>query len=83
MADGRLPYRVPQQCPQAVADLIEACTREEPLERPTMTEVYHILKAAANKNTPTTQAITAGSLQLTPQATILASRNDSAMEAAD
>ena len=67
--------RVPEQCPRAVADLVDACTQEDPGQRPTMTQVYHILKAAANENTPSAQALTGSSVQL-------ASRNDSANEAA-
>ena len=74
--------RVPEQCPEAVADLVDACTREDPQQRPTMQEVYHILKAAANEPTPYPCAPdTTGSSGSVQMSQILASRNDSAMEA--
>ena len=37
--------RVPAECPQWVADLIESCMQQDPAQRPTSREVYQQLSA--------------------------------------
>ena len=51
--------RVPEQCPQAVSDLVEACTQKDPAQRPDIKQAYHILKEAANAQCPDLAAETA------------------------
>ncbi len=41
-----LQCRVPEECPQWVADLISECMSEAPDERPTSREIYQKLLAA-------------------------------------
>ena len=40
--------RVPEECPQWVADLIATCMSEEPQERPTSRNVYQRLLSGGN-----------------------------------
>ena len=40
--------RVPEQCPPAVVDLIDACMDEDPARRPDIGQAYHLLRGAAN-----------------------------------
>ena len=40
--------RVPEECPQYVADLIEACQQRDPNDRPSSQEVYDQLKAGGS-----------------------------------
>ena len=40
-------HRVPEECPQWVADLIEDCRALEPTKRPTARVVYQRLQAGA------------------------------------
>ena len=37
------PLRVPEEAPQEVADLVQACLSEDPEDRPTATELVHCL----------------------------------------
>ena len=37
------PLRVPEDCPAAVAELVEACTAEDPAARPSAREVVEAL----------------------------------------
>jgi hypothetical protein len=43
------PRRVPDDCPQAVAALVEACTRRDPGARPSAARVLEKLEEAASQ----------------------------------
>jgi hypothetical protein len=47
-----LGLRVPQDCPQAVADLCKECSAKDPAQRPTSKELIERLTAATNQAPP-------------------------------
>ena len=44
--------RVPEECPQAISDLIDRCLEAEPDARPTAKEVFEVVKAAQTVQPP-------------------------------
>ena len=51
-------FRVPEECPQWVAELIEACMLEDPAARPSSKEVYAILLADGNQHSSNAEVAT-------------------------
>ena len=50
-ARGRMrELKVPQECPQEIDDLINACLSEDPASRPSAREAYDVLKAWRDKH---------------------------------
>ena len=43
---GLMLRRVPEDCPKAVADLVNLCCQQSPAARPTIDAIFNVLKAA-------------------------------------
>ena len=55
-------HRVPEECPQEVADVIAACRRLSPQRRPTVQEVYRSLLAAPSSPLPSSATVSPTSI---------------------